>query len=513
MASDPRRFVVTGAGGSIGSLLCEQIVHAGSRRLTLVSLTESGLYNIERKLRAISDSRTQIIGMLGSVCDGKLMREACKNADVVIHAAAHKHVPLCESNPIAAIENNIRGTLTAATVAEDLGVKQFLLVSTDKAVRPSSVMGATKRVAEMIIADKATRSKRTIFTTVRFGNVLDSAGSVLPLWREQIASGGPLTLTDKRCERYFMSIPEACELIFGVLDIKMPGTFIFDMGEPKRLIDLAKQTIKESKSTCQIKSVGLRPGEKLTEELFFDGDLEPTQNAKIFSVSGNGKSSRFSMCGDLLNAASCRNKIMSQNYLWLTVSRLKLFALGFPKSGTCTIQSVLETAGFRVAHSGTEQGHVGALLCEDHAKGADPATRLPYDAIVHPSVCVPKKGVNYWPQMDLSLLKSLRFHHPDLVFCLNTRPVDHLVNSIVNWRDQQARYTEAEAPGLPTGCGTATELRDWILWHWATVREFFEGDSHFIEFDIEDSKASKKRLSEALDIKIKDWPCLNKNPR
>lgn len=314
MASDTRRFVVTGAGGSIGSQLCEQIVRSGAESLALVSLTESGLYNVERKLRAL-ESETDIIGILGSVCDSELMYEACKGVDVVIHAAAHKHVPICEANPIAAIENNVRGTLTAANEAQEACVAQFLLVSTDKAVRPASVMGATKRVAEMIIANKAAKSTRTIFTTVRFGNVLDSAGSVLPLWREQIASGGPITLTDKRCERFFMSIPEACELIFGVLEMKRPGTFVFDMGAPKRLIDIARMLIKASGSKCKIKWIGLRPGEKLTEELHFGGDLEPTDNQKIFSISGNGNSTRLEMLGDLLNASRCRQQDMALDTL------------------------------------------------------------------------------------------------------------------------------------------------------------------------------------------------------
>lgn len=301
------KFVVTGAGGSIGSHLCDQIVSSGAESLKLVSLTELDLYNVERRLRVI-EADTEITGILGSVCDYGLMYEACQNADVVIHAAAHKHVYLCETNPIAAIENNIRGTLIAATVAKELGVKQFLFISTDKAVRPSSVMGATKRVAEMIIEDKALKAEKTIFTTVRFGNVWDSAGSVLPLWREQIVNGGPITITDKRCERYFMSIAEACELIFGVFEMKKPGTFIFDMGKPKKMLDIANKLIKESRSHCEIKWIGLRPGEKLTEELHFGGELQTTNHSKIFSINGNGKSLRLTMLSDLLNASQCRHQ-------------------------------------------------------------------------------------------------------------------------------------------------------------------------------------------------------------
>ncbi len=306
--------MVTGAGGSIGSHLCKEIVCSGAKSIALVSLTESGLYNIERKLRAL-ESDTKIIGILGSVCDSELMYEACLDADVVIHAAAHKHVPICENNPIAAIENNVRGTLKAAEAAERAGVKQFLFVSTDKAVRPSSVMGATKRVAEMIVADQAAKSKKTIFTTVRFGNVLDSAGSVLPLWREQIANGGPITLTDKRCERYFMSIPEACELIFGVLDMKKPGTFVFDMGKPKKMLKIAQKLIKESGSECEFKWIGLRAGEKLTEELHFGGDLKKTSHSKIFEIIGNGKSTQMVKLDDMLCASVCRNRQLAVEFL------------------------------------------------------------------------------------------------------------------------------------------------------------------------------------------------------
>lgn len=312
--SHMKRFVVTGAGGSIGSQLCARIVKSNAERLVLVSLTEGGLYDVERKLCAIK-SDTEIIGMLGSVRDLGLMRDACEGADVLIHAAAHKHVPICENNPIAAIENNIHGTITAAMAAERLGVGQFLFVSTDKAVYPASIMGATKRVAEMVIADKATRSKKTVFTTVRFGNVLDSAGSVMPLWREQIAAGGPITLTDKRCERYFMSIPEACELIFGVLEMKKPGTFVFDMGKPKKMIDIAESLIKESGSKCAVELTGLRPGEKLTEELHHGGDLKSTPHPDIFQVISTEKSVKMASLDDLLCAATCRNTKMATELL------------------------------------------------------------------------------------------------------------------------------------------------------------------------------------------------------
>lgn len=300
-------YVVTGAGGSIGSVICEQLVQGGAKSIRLVSLTESGLYNVERRLRALNGN-TEIVGILGSVCDESLMREVCENADAVIHAAAHKHVPICEVNPIAAIENNVRGTLTIATVAENAGVGQFLLISSDKAVLPASVMGMTKRAAEMIVLDKASRSTKTIFSAVRFGNVLDSSGSVLPLWREQIARGGPITLTDERCERYFMSIPEACSMVLDVLSMKAHGTFVFDMGEPRRLIDIARQLIAESGLECEIQFIGLRPGEKLTEELHFGGTLHQTAHPKILEVRGENKSWQMSALLDMLHFSSCRLK-------------------------------------------------------------------------------------------------------------------------------------------------------------------------------------------------------------
>lgn len=303
-----RSVLVTGAGGSIGSALCERFVKAGVERLTLVSLTEAGLYNIERKLRAIAPA-AELVPVLGSVCDGDLMREACEGVDVVVHAAAHKHVPICEANPLAAIENNVRGTLTLANAAETARVGQFLLVSTDKAVKPASVMGATKRAAEMIVDTKARRSPDTVFAIVRFGNVLDSAGSVMPLWREQIANGGPLTLTDERCERYFMSIADACTLILAVIEMRRPGTFVFDMGLPERLIDVAQRLIVASGMPCEIRCIGLRPGEKLTEELHSGGEVRKTEQAKILEVAGDGAPDwRRTMLDEVLAASACRNK-------------------------------------------------------------------------------------------------------------------------------------------------------------------------------------------------------------
>lgn len=308
-----KSVLVTGAGGSIGSVLCHEIVKRGARRLTLVSLTEGGLYEIERKLRG---SSTEIVGILGSVCDYPLMCEALSGVDIVIHAAAHKHVPICERNPIAAIENNVRGTLSLATAAENSEVSQFVLISSDKAVKPTSVMGATKRVAEMILRSRAGGCTR--FSIVRFGNVLDSAGSVLPLWREQIAMGGPVTLTDERCERYFMSIPEACELVLAAIGFEEAAKdvplYVFDMGEPVRLAELAQRLISNADVPIEIKYIGLRPGEKLTEELHYGGEVTETQNPKILRVIEPLTHKRM-LIDELLQASSCRKSDLAVRLL------------------------------------------------------------------------------------------------------------------------------------------------------------------------------------------------------
>jgi FlaA1/EpsC-like NDP-sugar epimerase len=260
-----KSVMVTGAGGSIGSQLCELIARQGADRLTMVSLTENGLYNIHRQLKGRYS--VELNPVLGSVTDVCLMAEALQDVDIVIHAAAHKHVPICEQNPIEAIQNNVFGTETIAVLAKELYVPTFCLISTDKAVKPASIMGATKRVAEKIVRDLG-------YHVVRFGNVLDSAGSVLPLWREQIRKGGPITLTDERCERYFMSIPQAVRLVSEVIRSEPAGTYVLDMGKPRKLIDMAYELMQaEVGREVGIEFVGLRPGEKLTEELHHGGDL------------------------------------------------------------------------------------------------------------------------------------------------------------------------------------------------------------------------------------------------
>jgi FlaA1/EpsC-like NDP-sugar epimerase len=308
-----KSIVVTGAGGSIGSELCQTIVRSSARRLTMVSLTENALYNLERRLRGRSPPEMELAYVLGSVLDRELMRETLKGADIVIHAAAHKHVPICEANPIAAIQNNVIGTLQLAMMAEGCDVRQFVLISSDKAVNPCSVMGATKRVAELMLRDRDHRI--TQYVIVRFGNVLDSAGSVLPLWREQIAAGGPLTLTDPQCERYFMSIPEAVELILGAIAMEQPGTFVFDMGRPRRMLDLAQELIRESGKSIAIRITGLRPGEKLTEELHQGGALEATAHPKIFRVDEGRPNVKTRNLVDLMSLVSARDHEGAVNLL------------------------------------------------------------------------------------------------------------------------------------------------------------------------------------------------------
>lgn len=278
-----KTVVVTGAGGSIGSEVCRRVALAGAARVVLVSLTESGLYNTERSVRALK-TPCGVIPLLGSTTDWSLMMKACDDADIVIHAAAHKHVPICEANPLEAIRSNVIGTLNAVRAAGERGVGQFVLISTDKAVNPVSVMGQTKRFAEMLL--RRLPYGRTDFFAVRFGNVLDSAGSVLPLWREQIANGGPVTLTHPECKRYFMSIPEAVDLIFGTLYMQpQGGIFVFDMGAPRSLLSMAYEEIRKSGKDVDISIVGLRPGERVTEELTRDDEgIELTENPNIFRV-------------------------------------------------------------------------------------------------------------------------------------------------------------------------------------------------------------------------------------
>jgi FlaA1/EpsC-like NDP-sugar epimerase len=312
---------VTGAGGSIGSEICRRLLNKHISRLVLVSLTEAGLYNIERELRPIANAQDcELVPVLGSVTDGALLREALEGVDIVLHAAAHKHVPICERNPLAAIENNVGGTYTLMMEAGLAGVHQFVLISSDKAVRPASVMGATKRVAELVLRDGIPRGSKMICSTVRFGNVLDSAGSVFPLWREQIQRGGPITITDSRCTRYFMSIPDAVDLVLGVVELESNGLFVLDMGEPRNILMMARELMKEEGHIVEVKEIGLRPGEKLVEELDYGGKLWPTKVDRVRRVAEpRTHLMTWNDMQELLNAAAVRKPDLALKHLWRIV--------------------------------------------------------------------------------------------------------------------------------------------------------------------------------------------------
>ncbi|WP_397541508.1 polysaccharide biosynthesis protein [Roseovarius salis] len=288
-----RNIMVTGAGGSIGSEICRQLIACRPKALILVDHCELALFEIDRELRK-TGAKIKIIPVLGSVCDAGLVDEvmAVHDVEVVLHAAAYKHVPLVEMNAIEGIRTNVLGTKVVADAARAAGVERFILVSTDKAVRPSSIMGGSKRFAEMIVQDLATRSETTRFSMVRFGNVLGSSGSVIPLFQEQIAQGGPVTLTHTDVTRYFMTIPEAVRLVLLAGSFARGGdVFVLDMGQPvpvrklaRKLIQNAGYRVRDAENPdgdIEIRITGLRPGEKLHEELLIGTDMLTTPHPKI----------------------------------------------------------------------------------------------------------------------------------------------------------------------------------------------------------------------------------------
>lgn len=290
-----RTVMITGAGGSIGSELCRQILHCKPARLVLVDATEFALFQIERDLQALAeDDPTEIVAVLGSVTDARLMAATIRDhgVQVVLHAAAYKHVPMVERNPVVGIANNVFGTQVVAQAAVDAGIERFVLVSTDKAVRPLGVMGATKRMAELVVGDLARRAPQTVFAMVRFGNVLGSSGSVVPIFDDQISRGGPVTVTHPEVTRYFMTVHEACRLVLWAGTLAQGGEiFVLDMGRPVRIVDLARQVIEAAgysvrsaenpEGDIEIVTTGLRAGEKLHEELSFSPDLAPTAHPKL----------------------------------------------------------------------------------------------------------------------------------------------------------------------------------------------------------------------------------------
>ena len=318
-------ILVTGGGGSIGSELCRQIVKYKPSKLIILDIYENNLYNIEIELKSNPDnSDVEIVPIIGSVRDKKRLENVFEKYRpyLVFHAAAHKHVPLMEGSPLEAIKNNIFGTYNTANCADKYNVKKFILISTDKAVNPTNIMGASKRMCEMIVQAKNKISK-TDYAAVRFGNVLGSNGSVVPLFKKQIAKGGPVTVTHKEITRFFMTIPEAVGLVLQAMSYAKGGEiFVLDMGEPVKIYDLAVSLIKlsglEPNVDIPIKITGLRPGEKLYEELLMKEEgLKATEHNKIFigdieEVTEEQLTEKISLLTELLQDENVDKKKIKQ---------------------------------------------------------------------------------------------------------------------------------------------------------------------------------------------------------
>ncbi|WP_371347715.1 polysaccharide biosynthesis protein [Ancylobacter sp. IITR112] len=300
--------MVTGAGGSIGSELCRQILTQGPASLILLDLSEFGLYRIDEELRGLAEAEgleARIVPLLGSVLDRPRVECALRRfgVETIFHAAAYKHVPLVEHNAVEGVRNNVFGTLALAEAARSCGVRAFVLISTDKAVRPTNIMGASKRVAELVCQALSGLPGETVFSIVRFGNVVGSSGSVIPLFRRQIEANGPVTVTHPDITRYFMAIPEAAQLVIQAGAMAQGGdVFILDMGEPVRIVDLAKRMVRLSglnpvvtepgataaarvKGDIEIRFTELRPGEKLFEELLVGDGAQPTVHPRIMTAT------------------------------------------------------------------------------------------------------------------------------------------------------------------------------------------------------------------------------------
>lgn len=302
-----RAVMVSGAGGSIGSELCRQILIQNPSILVLYEMSEFALYSIEAELTTVaarSGSKTKIIPILGSVQDRGRLEATIRafNVQTIYHSAAYKHVPLVEENVVEGIRNNVFGTLAITTAAQNLGVRNFILISTDKAVRPTNIMGASKRISELICQSLAEKPSDTVFSMVRFGNVLGSSGSVIPRFRAQIESGGPVTVTHREINRYFMTIPEAAQLVIQAGALGRGGdVFVLDMGEPVKIVDLAFSMVKlhgltpyfvdnpddvfPEKGDIPVCVTGLRKGEKLYEELLIGNNPSPTAHPRIMTAS------------------------------------------------------------------------------------------------------------------------------------------------------------------------------------------------------------------------------------
>jgi FlaA1/EpsC-like NDP-sugar epimerase len=357
--------MVTGAGGSIGSELCRQIIKAQPTCLLLVELSEFALYEIHRELEAavqeialptsknsvdsMSAAAPKLVPLLANVRDARRMGEILRTwrPSTVYHAAAYKHVPLVEHNPAEGVKNNMQGTLVTATQSALYGVNDFVLVSTDKAVRPTNIMGTTKRLAEMVLQAKAASQllmfgetpNKTRFSMVRFGNVLGSSGSVVPLFRKQISEGGPITLTDERMTRYFMTIPEAAQLVIQAAAMATGGdVFVLDMGQPVKILDLAKRMVELSGLTLldaknptgdiEIQVTGLRPGEKLFEELLIGDNPLPTSHPRILKAH-----EEFLPWDQLESKLNILNDVLESNNVPAIRSLLKELVPGYQPEG------------------------------------------------------------------------------------------------------------------------------------------------------------------------------------
>ncbi len=279
-------ILVTGGGGSIGSELCRQLAKMNPEKIVILDIYENGAYDVQQELRIAYGNKLNVNVEIVSINNKRGMTRVFKThkPQIVINAAAHKHVPLMETNCIEAVENNVFGTEVLVELCEEFGAERFMMVSTDKAVNPTNVMGATKRMCEMIVQSASTYGK-VKYSATRFGNVLGSAGSVIPLFKKQIANGGPITITDKRIIRYFMTIPEAAQLVLQSGAMAENGElFVLDMGQPVKIIDLAENMLRLSGATgIEIVETGLRPGEKLYEELLVKTEeLDKTENSLIF---------------------------------------------------------------------------------------------------------------------------------------------------------------------------------------------------------------------------------------
>ncbi len=289
-----KRVLVTGAGGSIGSEICRQVLQFQPSELILLGRGENRIHAVHGELKPLADDLGITLHIeIGDITDEARMRRLYQSRvpEIVFHAAAHKHVPLMELNPGEAVKNNILGTKTIASLANEFGVDHFVMVSTDKAVNPTSIMGCSKHLAERIVYEFA-QTSRTKFAVVRFGNVLGSAGSVIPIFQEQIRNGGPITITDPQMTRYFMSIPEASQLVIQAASMCKGGEiFVLDMGEPIRIVQLAEDLVALSglpKGSIEFAFTGIRPGEKLYEELYFDDEATvSTTHAKVHAAYAN----------------------------------------------------------------------------------------------------------------------------------------------------------------------------------------------------------------------------------